>query len=316
MEAGLMKGWDHYILPQSVDGALDQLSRSAGQAQVIAGGTDLMIDLARGHQRTGCLVDVTRIPEMCGVTGSAERGVAIGAATTHAQTAASELVRRHYTVLAEAASCVGSLQIRNQGTIGGNLVNAQPAADAAVALAALDSTVEIAGPSRGQRRTVSWADLYAGKVGESRIDSTRELVTTVFLPPGAGGTGSSFQRLAQRKALALPTLNCAVVLKVESGRIVWCRIALGPVAPTPFRSSEAEAILSGLAIDDETGLRAAAAAVSGEACPRDSCLRGSAEYRCIVAGNLAYRGLQVALERSLQGESEADAHPLVSGNGA
>jgi len=316
MEAGLMKGWDHYTRAQSVDEALDQLSRSAGQAQVIAGGTDLMIDLAGRHPRIECLVDVTRIPEMRGVAGSVDQGVAIGAATTHAQIAASGLVRRHFTALAEATACVGSLQIRNQGTIGGNLVNAQPAADAAIALAALDSTVEIAGPSRGQRRTVPWEDLYAGQVGESRIDSTRELVTTIFLPPGAGGTGSSFQRLAPRKALALPMLNCAVVLKVESGRIVWCRIALGPVAPTPFRSSEAEAILSGLAIDDETGLRAAAAAVSGEACPRDSCLRGSAEYRCIVAGNLAYRGLQVALERSLQGESEADARPLVSGNGA
>jgi carbon-monoxide dehydrogenase medium subunit len=98
-------------------------------------------------------------------------------------------------------------------------------------------------------------------------------------------------------------LNCAVVLRVEGGLIVWARVALGPVAPIPFRSTGAEAILSGLAIHDVDGLRAAADAVSGEACPRDSCLRGSAEYRCIVAGNLAYRALQVALERSLRGQS-------------
>jgi carbon-monoxide dehydrogenase medium subunit len=301
MKAGLMQAWDSYVLAQSVDEALEGLQAWTGGARVIAGGTDLTIDLATGRKSTKHAIDVTRIPELCGINALPEGGIAIGAATTHAEVAASDLIRRRCSVLAEAADSVGSLQIRNQGTIGGNLVNAQPAADAAVALAALDATVEIAGPDIAERRTVPWQDIYTEDVGQSRVDSTRELVTQIFLSSRAGGSGSSFQRLARRRALALPMLNCAVVLEVETGQISWCRITMGPVATIPFRCSEAEAILTGLAVDDEAGQRAAAEAVTAQVCPRDSLLRGSADYRCIVAGNLAYRGIQVALERSGNG---------------
>lgn len=301
-----MTGVEHYALAASVDEALGLLAEWGGQARVIAGGTDLVIDLVEGRKKSRCLVDVAGIAGMRGVTAHTHGGIAIGAATLHADAAASDLIRRQATVLAEAAACMGSPQIRNQGTIGGNLVSAQPAADAAVALAALDATVEIAGPSRDQRRTVSWADLYTGKVGLSRVDATKELVTTVFLASDAAGTGSSFQRLAKRQALSLPILNCAVVLGVRSGFIEWGRIAMGPVAEMPFRCAEAEEVLCGLAVDDEAGLRRAAAAVTGQVCPRDSCLRGSNAYRCAVAGNLAYRGLQVALERSRQAMSPAE----------
>ncbi len=301
-----MAGWEDYALAASVAEALGLLERWGGQARVIAGGTDLIVDLVEGRQHARCLVDVAMIPRMRGVVAGPEGGLTIGAATPHAEAAASDLIRRQATVLAEAAASVGSPQIRNQGTIGGNLVSAQPAADTAVALAALDATVEMAGPSSGQRRTVSWADLYTGKVGQSRVDSTRELVTSIFVAPGAGGTGSSFQRLANRRALALPILNCAVVLALESGWIAWARIALGPVATMPFRCAKAEKGIQGLAAGDEAGFRRVAGVVAAEVSPRDSRLRGSAAYRREVAGNMAYRGLQVALERSRQAVSQAE----------
>lgn len=298
MEASLRQAWEEYVRPLTVDEALAELGARDGRARVVAGATDLVIDIAKERKATACVVDVRQIAELHGIAETPGGGLSIGAATTHADLAASALVRRDYAALAAAAAAVGSLQIRNQGTVGGNVVNAQPAADTAVALAALDATAEIAGPEPGRRRIVSLPELYTGDVGRSAVDSTREILTRFFIAEGSGGSGSSFQRLTRRKALALPMLNCAIVLQVESDRIAWCRIAMGPVATVPFRCAAAERIVTGLRVDDEAGIQAAADAVTAEACPRDSCLRGSAEYRCIVAGTLAHRGLREAIARS------------------
>ncbi|MCL6581939.1 MAG: FAD binding domain-containing protein [Firmicutes bacterium] len=291
--------WEDYVLAASAEEAVAVLEKWAGRARVIAGGTDLLIDLAERRKAADCLVDISGIPELKTISLDSGGNLVVGAAVTHAEAGQSPLVRCHAAALAEAALSVGSPQIRNQGTIGGNLLNAQPAADTAVVLAALDAVAEVLGP--GGVRSVPVLSLYSGEVGRSTVDSSREVVTRIVIPAGNAGTGSAFERLAKRRALALPILNCAAVVAVKGGRVAWGRLALGPVARTPFRAVQAEKLLAGLSPADEQGLARVADAVAADVNPRESVLRGSAAYRREVSAVLTERAVREAIRRSMTG---------------
>lgn len=287
--------WQAYEMPTSVEEALETLSRYEGQAQIIAGGTDLVIELQEGKHSVQCLVDVTGIPGLAQIERQAE-WLVIGANVTFRQVKESPLLREQARVLSEAAATVGALQIQTVATLAGNLVSSLPAADGSVALLCLDAEAEVAGPQGRSWRPIG--ELFLGP-GKSAIDPTREMITAIRFPQPAGRHGSAWERIGRRRALVLPILNCAVSvgLSDEDQRFQWARIALGPVAPVPFRARETEAFLAGNPVSQEIMAQAAEIAAS-EAKPRTSLLRASKEYRVKVLKVLVRQGLERAVEQA------------------
>jgi CO/xanthine dehydrogenase FAD-binding subunit len=222
--------------------------------------------------------------------------IVLGAGVTHRQVSESPLIRERATVLAEACQAVGSLQIRNVGTLGGNVVNAMPAADGSIALLALEAEAEIV-DGMG-RKWVPLPDLFAGP-GISKMDSTREMLIAFRFKVLSERQGSALERIARRRALALPILVCAVVvtLSEDGGDFESARIALGPVAPVPFRASQAEESLRSATVSLETMARAGEIAMQ-ESQPRSSLLRASKEYREEIIRVLVRRGLERAVQRA------------------
>ena len=287
--------WEEYVSPRSIKEALEILQSYKGQARIIAGGTDLILELKEQPRKAKCLVDIGEIEALKQIEQD-EGHIRIGAGVTHSQVASSMLIQKEATVLADAASAVGSPQIRNQGTVVGNVLSAQPAADTAVALLALEAEAEVATASG--TRFVPIEDLYEG-IGISKVNSTAEIVTGVRFKSLGSNQGSAFERLAQRKALALPMLNVAVVVTTRECQFEEAKIVVAPVAPTPFRSKGAEVVLQGTPISPES-IKQAAEAAAAEAQPRDSALRGSAEYRKKMVKVLVKRALEQATERARQ----------------
>ncbi|MBN1103721.1 MAG: FAD binding domain-containing protein [Deltaproteobacteria bacterium] len=287
-------GWAAYHLAENVREALEALAAAQGEGRIIAGGTDLVIQLRRAGRGAAILVDITRIP---GLNRIEKQGnlLVMGALVTHAQAAASPIVRQHITAVAEACAHVGSPQIRNVGTLVGNIVSAQPGADAALALHAFDTQVRVAG--RAGVRTMALPDLYEG-LGLCCIDSCRELITHLIVPLPQEECGSAFERLSQRRTLTLPVVNTAVsiALSENTKKIQKARVVVGPVSSTPFRASEAEEILQGSEPTMEAFGRAARAAAE-ESRPRASLLRGGKEYRQNMVEVMVRRALMRATER-------------------
>ncbi|BDF70307.1 molybdopterin dehydrogenase [Oscillospiraceae bacterium] len=290
--------WQQVVFPSSPEEAAAILSSSGGRARVLGGGTDLIPLHRDGRASEPILVDVTRIPGFCCIRQEGE-SLVLGGAVTHAQAAQSPLLRRSAAVLSAACAAVGSPQIRNVATLSGNIVNAQPAADGALALIALDAQAEIR--SAQGCRCVPVADLYEG-VGRSRVDSIRELICAIRIRALRTDRqeASAVERLSMRRALALPMVNVAVSLSVDNGRFSWIRSAVGPVAQTPFRPYALERQAAGAPVTDRT-IAAFAHQVSLEVHPRDSALRGSAEYRSAMVEVLLRRAITRAAKTALQG---------------
>lgn len=282
-----------YLLPSSVEEAIALLKNSDGQARIIAGGTDLLLDIQDEKVKALSLVDISRISELKKIEVT-DGVISIGAAVTHNQAAKSELIKEKASALAAAARSVGSLQIRNSGTVVGNVVNAQPAADTAVALVALGAAAEISSPAGVE--TVPVEKMYAG-VGKSTVNSTEQLVTAIKFPAALKNQGSSFVRLSQRKALALPMLNVAAMVSLAGDKFEWVRIAMAPVGPGPVRATRAEEMLKGAAVSEEA-INKAAQAAAEQANPRSSTIRGSREYRLAVLPVLVQRALKAAVAQA------------------
>ena len=284
---------EDYITVSTVEEALATLASLRGEGRLIAGGTDLVIQLQRGERDIRCLVDITRIPGLDEITLE-NSYVVIGATTTFSQIQHSPLIRERAAVLAEAASQVGSAQIRNVGTLAGNVVNAQPAADGSVALLALDAEAEIANLTG--RQWVPIASLFISP-GISRVDAGAEMITAFRFRAHGPRESSAFERLARRKALALPLINVGVhvLLNADGTHVRHTRIAIGPVALVPFRAEEAEAMLNDQPINPEV-IGEAAEMAARESKPRSSLLRASKEYRRELIRVLTRRALLRAIE--------------------
>jgi len=268
--------WVAYERPKTVARALALLDQAAGRGRVIAGGTDLILQLREREYKADLLVDITGIEELKDIREN-DGWVEIGAAVTHAEVAKNSLIQKEATALAEGCARVGSPQIRNMATLVGNVISAQPAADGAIPLAALEAEIKVV--SKGGERRVSVEESYRG-VGISSVDASSEVATMVRFKKLRGKAQTRFFRMCRRKALALPILNGAVVILLDSSqkRIQEVRMALGPVAEKPFRPRKAEAYLQSKETSPEIILEAARIA-SEEANPRTSLLRGSDAYR-------------------------------------
>jgi carbon-monoxide dehydrogenase medium subunit len=280
---------DH-LFPKTIGEALAVLRECKGKARLIAGGTDLIAEIREGEPEFEVLVDVEKIKKLKAIREEGKK-IFIGSGVTFSELEENELIRRNAFALYQAASLMGSPQVRNRGTIGGNIVSAQPAADGALALFALDAILEIEGTKGIREIPIDKAYL---DIGKSIVNPSKEILVGVRFEKRKEGEGSNYQRVAIRKAMALPILACGVFVKSIDRLIASSRIALGPVSHTPFRAREAEGFLEGKSLSAETFERAGEIA-SEEVNPRDSRLRGSGIYRKGLSAVLVKRGLEGAL---------------------
>jgi len=280
-----------YKSPSSIEEAIQFLWQTGGKAKLIAGGTDLVIGLRNGDQNPQLIIDITRIEELRKIEEK-NGTISIGAGATHSEIASSPLIKKWATVLSDAASEIGSPQIRNLGTIGGNIVNASPAADTLPPLMVLNAIGRLA--SKEGEKQVPIYQLFKGPY-ETSLKPDELLVEVTFqkLSPGAR---SSFVRLARRDAMAIARMSVAIVLEMEKRkkRIKDIRIAAGSVTPTPQRFSEAEDLLREKSVDEKS-MQEAAFRVS-EAMINQTGVRPSTSYKRPVIEALFIRGMRKALE--------------------
>jgi carbon-monoxide dehydrogenase medium subunit len=285
-----------YLYPRSIEEAIECLVAHEGNARVIAGGTDVLPGLRKGRITTSCLVDVTRIPRLNEIE-VARDFVTIGAAVTFAAIREHRFLRQHVHALVDAARSVGAGAIQSAATWVGNIVQAMPAADGSIVAIALDAEARIVDSDGVSWRPVE--SLFDGP-GASAVDPTRQLVTHIRFPRPEADLGTAWRRVGRRSALVLPILNCAVRLQIDTDasppKIARAAIALGPVAPRPFRAHEAEAFLEGQALTDDT-LADAGCVAQREASPRTSVMRASREYRLAIIPTLVGGALAEAARR-------------------
>jgi len=285
--------WKAYQRPNNLSEALTLLEQGEGRNRVIAGGTDLILQMRQGEYGIDLLVDITGIKELRQIHEN-DGWIQIGAAVTLAEVAKNSLIRKEARALSEGCAQVGSPQIRNMATLVGNVISAQPAGDGAIPLTALEAEIKVV--SKTGERWVPLEETYRG-IGLSCIDPCREVATVArFKKLGEKGR-TRFFRMSRRRALALPILNGAVAILLNSSvnRIQEARIALGPVAEKPFRPRNAEAFLQSKEASPEFILEAARIA-SEEANPRTSLLRGSDFYRKQMIRLYLGRTIQELLE--------------------
>ena len=276
-----------YATALSAKEALKYLIEAEGNGVIIAGGTDLMVDFKEKKINPGMFIDVTKAADMLGISIEGDK-IVIGAATTLTEIARSPIVRKYYPSLAKGAGTVGSLQIRNSGTLTGNVVSAQPAGDAAMAVAPLNPIFTVL--SAEGTRELSMSEMYRG-FGKSNIDHSKELVTQITLPIPSENEKAAFIRLELRKSLSLPMLNCAAFVHFEGDKVGFARITMGPVGVGPVRAAAAEEYLVGKVLTDEVMAEAGELALKN-ANPRSNPLRGSREYRLETLPVLVRRALE------------------------
>jgi len=285
-----MQEFDYYRA-HSMAELLALLEQTGGR--VLGGGTDLLPRMRRAEGHAGSLVDSSGIAELRGIRLVGEQ-VRIGAGTTHADLAASPLIRTLAPGLAQAAAAVGSPQTRERGTLAGNLANASPAADSAPALLALQAEVGLR--SRQGRRRVPLEQFLLGP-GATCLAPAECIEEVCFRRP-SGCWGVSFHKVGRRNAMAISVVNGAAFLELDGqGRVATARLALGSVGPRAVRCGHPEALLIGQVAEREL-FRRAGAAVQADIAPIAD-VRASAEYRRRAAAVVLERVLEAAWEQAM-----------------
>jgi carbon-monoxide dehydrogenase medium subunit len=314
-----MRSYEYYR-PATIDEAMTMMEGSGGKGVYIAGGTDVMVLIRQRKLTPGCLISLRNIGDLAYL--DTEGGLKIGSAVTHNSIAKNDYIQKHYTALTDATRKVGSLQIRNVATMGGNICNAAPSADTGCPLLVLDAEVVVA--VRGAERTVSIDEFF---LGPNKVALEKgEILKGFVMPAFAGRTGSAYIKHTRREAMDLPMLGVAarVTIKIE-GSEVGCRdalctidsisnilkrfederlvcedvrIAMGVVAPRPMRAKKAEDALRGKVISEELFAQIGEIAAS-ESQPRDS-VRGEAWYRRDMVKVLTERAILKAVDRIIR----------------
>jgi len=289
-----MKLSKYFYYTKSIEDALQALQKSQGPKKILAGGTDLLLDLQQGrHPPVATLIDITDIPELKMLEHRAHE-IFIGAAVPHRVITTSSTIRLHAEALAEASGLIGGPQVRNVATLGGNIAHALPAADGTIALMALDARAEIA--TINGRRFVSLANLFKGP-GKSTLDPDKELLVGFYIAEKLPGQGSAFKRIMRPQGVAIAILNCAVWLQ-RAGRVIEdIRISIGPSGPTPRRLVEVEDALRGKHPDEDV-LESAYQVLLEKVNFRTSKHRATQAYRQEMAGVLLRETLHFAWQRS------------------
>jgi len=286
-----------YLEPESIKEALTMLSQYQGKSKIIAGGTDVMLQVRNKVIRPECLVDITRIPGLDTIAFDDPQGVRLGALTTIRALETSVELQRKVPIISQAASQLGSVAIRNVATVGGNVCNALPSAETSQALVALSAHVRIIGPAG--ERTIPLEDFFLG-VGKTVLQPD-EILLEIIVPESPPHTFGRYIKHSPRGSIDLAIVNIAVLMTLEADRKV-CRdakIVLGAVSPTPLRAKKAEDMLKGKSLDDAL-IDHVAQAASDEAHPRRGSIRGSFEYKKEMVRVLTRRAIREVTGASLQ----------------
>jgi carbon-monoxide dehydrogenase medium subunit len=291
--------WQSYYTPQTVPEALEILQRYDGRARVIGGGTDLVVETRRGlHRPVDAMVDASRINGLDQIT--AEDGyIVLGCGVTHSRIVGNDLINRFGRCLAESCSVIGGPQVRNVGTLAGNVAHALPAGDGTIGLLALGGEIEVA--SGDGTRWMQLQDSFRGP-GKSFIDRHREILTRLRFRPTSDGEGSAHHRVMRPQGLCLPIISMATRLELRDDIIVAARISMGPVGPVPYLAEPAMEVLVGGPASAAQFTKAAEVALSSVSL-RASKYRASHAYREAMVRTYLPDILQRAARRAGQREA-------------
>jgi len=285
--------WSEYITATSTDEVIRILKERGEKARIVAGATDLILELERGVRKgIETLVDVSRIPQLDRITLDEDGNIHLGPLVTHNQCAASKLLRQHAHPLARACWEVGAPQIRNRGTVAGNLITASPANDTITPLMAMNASMTLKSV-QGERK-IPLNQFYTGV--RKTILHPDEMLVDISFPALKENQRGTFLKLGLRRAQAIAIVNVAIILTLESSRVENAAITLGAVAPTIIHAEEAETYLAAKELTDE--VISQAANLSANASRPIDDIRGSAIYRREMVRVLTRRGLRSLLEGS------------------
>lgn len=288
-----MKDFD-YAAAASVEEAVGLLADRGPSAKVLAGGTDILVQLREGMREADLVVDVKKIPELMELSFHPEQGLRLGAGVPCYQIYGNPAVAAAYPALADSARIIGGWQIQSRASIGGNLCNSSPAADSIPSLIALDAVCQIAGPAG--RRHVPVAQFCTGP-GKNQLACGEFLVSLEFPPPIAH-SGSRYLRFIPRNEMDIAVVGVGAWLRLSASgeQIEAARLALAAVAPTPLAATEAAGFLVGKPATSETFTEAGH--IARQVARPISDMRGPAEYRVHLVGVLVQRALANAAERA------------------
>jgi len=268
--------WEHYYTPATVAEALETLRRYDGRARIVGGGTDLLVETRRGlHRPVEAMVDVTHIEGLDTITFD-DGNIVIGCGVTHSQIVRDPRIVEQGTCLSESCGVIGGPQVRNVGTLAGNVAHALPAGDGTIGLLALGGEIEVT--SDDGSRWMPLQDSFKGP-GKSFIDRYRQILTRLRFRPTAAGEGSAHHRVMRPQGLCLPIISMGARLRIdETNTINEARISMGPVGPVPYLAEPAMEVLAGGPATNEQFVRAAEVALENVEL-RTSKYRASREYR-------------------------------------
>jgi carbon-monoxide dehydrogenase medium subunit len=280
-----------YEAPSTTREAAALLEAEAGQAFVLAGGTDLLVRMKLGQVEPDLVVDIKRIPAMRSLEHSS-KGTRIGAAVSGAELGEHKALAKAWPGVVEATNLIGSDQIQGRCTMVGNLCNASPAADSVPAMIAAKAKAVVVGPAG--RRTVPVEKIVTGP-GQTSL-ARGELIEAIVLPPRPARSGDAYLRLIPRTEMDIAVVSAGVSITLERGIVRNARVVLGAVAPTAVIVPAAARAINGTRLEEEA-LEKLAAACSAACSPIDD-KRGTVEYRTQVAGVLGKRAARIAYQRA------------------
>ena len=283
--------WFDYAAPASVAEAVGLLTAHPN-ARLLAGGTDLLVQLRAGRKVTDLVVDAKHIPELNAIHYDAARGLTLGAAVPCYRIYKDKNVTSAYPALAEVASLIGGTQIQGRASIGGNLCNAAPSADSVPLMIALGATCSVAGP-RGSRQIA--VEEFCTAPGRTVLQPG-ELLVSLNLPPPVPHSGARYLRFIPRNEMDIAVAGAGVEVVLENGRFRSARVALASVAPTPLYVREAGDALAGSPVDEAS--IAAAAEIARRSARPITDMRGTADYRSHLCAVLTRRALEAAVSRA------------------
>ena len=287
--------WIDYHRPTSVDEAVGLLGQYGDRARILAGGTDLIVQLRGGRYQLDAIIDGKHIAELGELTYDPGSGLTVGAAVPCYRLYQDEAIASAYPGLMDSATLIGGIQIQGRATFGGNLMNAAPSADAIPALIAHGATANIAGPDG--TRQVPVEEVCTGP-GRTQL-SAGEMLVSLHVPAPPRGFGARYIRFIPRNEMDIAVAGAGVSVVLSNGTVESARVALASVAPTPLFVKEAGAALAGKAPSDEN-IQAAADAAKAAAKPITD-MRGTIEYRKHLCEVLTRRALHTAVERAREG---------------
>lgn len=289
-----------YFAPQNISEALFLLGHHKERAKALAGGTDLLVQMKKSDLKPRYVVDLKRIPGLAGIQYGKKRGLCIGTMTTISEIESSGIVKENFPILSEVAKTIGSVQIRNRGTIGGNVCRAAPSADFVPILMVMNARLRIAG-QRGER-TVSLEDFFVGP-GKT-ISRYDEILTEIEVPNPSAPWGSVYLRYTPRQTMDLAVVGVAVLIGLNDmdNTCKDLNIALASLAPTPIRAKEAELVLRGKRITGS--LIEESAKIAAREINPISDAYGPAWYKRDIVGVLVRRAISEAWKKCRGHENE------------